>query len=156
MQRGFSELAINATRSNHRPGERVEPEWIEASFWMKSDADDTFTNEQESWTFRRPCPGTPVIRASFWKAGCELQAKILLRSPVSDAFRVALRFNPISFLSHHNPALKELLEPFTLVTSVNFRVRPRIRPVPLPILESLGLGARRRMSTCQIAGPSED
>jgi hypothetical protein len=129
MRLSYSELAINSTRSNRRPGNRVEQEWIEASFCMKSGADDTSTNEQVSWTFRGPCPGTPVIRVSFYRVGRELQAKILLQPSVSDAFRVALRFNPISFLSHHNPKLRELLEPFTLVTSVDFRVRCQNRPV---------------------------
>lgn len=122
----------------YRASDQAEREWIEASFCMKSDSDDARTSEQNSWTFHGPCPGTPVIRANFLRAGCELQARILLQPSVSDAFRVALRFNPISFLSHYNPTLKELLEPFTLVTSVSFRVRPRIRQLPCAIRELLG------------------
>ena len=139
----------------YRPSDHAEREWLEASFCMKSDSADAPTSEQNSWTFRGPCPGTPVIRASFLRAGRELQAAILLQPPISDAFRIALRFNPISFLSHYNPTLKELLEPFTLVTSVNFRVRPRIRSVPFPILESLGSPASLQLSLCTITSPSD-
>jgi hypothetical protein len=52
-----------------------------------------------------------------------LLARMLLQAPVSDAFRIALRFNPISFLSQHNSKLRKFLEPFTLITPVDFRIR---------------------------------
>jgi hypothetical protein len=107
-------------------------EWLDATFCMTANANESSPDGRNSWVFRRPCPGTPVHRVSFRRVGGELWATILLRPPVSDAFRVALRFNPITFLSQHNRMLRELLEPFTLVTSVDFRIRPRSRLGPLP------------------------
>lgn len=124
-----SGLAGSADCVNTRSADHAEPAWIEATFRMTSGEDDRACGRSESWVYPRPCPGTPVIRASFRRTGCELRAKLLLQSPVPDAFRVALRFNPISFLSHHNSSLKELLAPFTQVTSVDFQVHPRGRHI---------------------------
>lgn len=107
----------------YRSANRAGQEWIEATFSMKCDADAPTTKGQEAWTFREPCPGTPVVQLSFHSVGSELLARMLLQAPVSDAFRIALRFNPISFLSQHNSRLRKFLEPFTLITPVDFRIR---------------------------------
>ena len=107
----------------YRSADRAGQEWIEATFCMKCDAGAPTTKGQKAWTFREPCPGTPVVQASFHSVGGELLARMLLQAPVSDAFRIALRFNPISFLSQHNSKLRKFLEPFTLITPVEFRIR---------------------------------
>lgn len=115
---GTGSLATRA--SVEWPTDAVHTHLLTANFSLACTGDH-WPQTWEAFELHPSCPGTLILFMSFARAGSLLHVKILIQGHFSDAFRVALSHNPISFLSCHNEQLKESLQHFDLVTPVQIQ-----------------------------------